>query len=140
MCAAVHDAVADRLKLLLALLPKPRKELSQKILVGEVGAAFAKATVDHRLATRPPGREMRVNPDLLDLAAEKLPQVHSGPRLPQGKLETRRSGVEGEDVAGHGRSTGRAVLGHAWAAARDAVSCGQLQFWISGMSSPYWPT
>jgi hypothetical protein len=89
----VHDAVADRLKLVLALLPKPREELSQMILVGEVGAAFAKAAVDHRLPTRPPGRKMRVNPDPFDLAAEKLPQVHSGLQTPQGKLKSRRSGV-----------------------------------------------
>jgi hypothetical protein len=106
----VHDAVADRLKPVLALLPKPREELSQKILVGEVGAAFAKAAVDHRLATRPPGRKMRVNPDLLDLAAEKRLQVHSGLRLPQGKLESRRSGVESEDVAGHAARLGALYL------------------------------
>ena len=47
--------------------------------MGELGAAVAKAAVDHRLAAGPPGREMRGNPDLLDLAAEKFPEIRTGP-------------------------------------------------------------
>jgi hypothetical protein len=76
--SAVHDAVADRPEHVAALLCKPCEKPSQEILVGEPAAGFAKAAVDHHVAAGFPRREMRGNPDLLDLAAQELPQVHSG--------------------------------------------------------------
>jgi hypothetical protein len=66
----------------LVLLRKLSEEFAQKILMGELGAAFVKFFVDDRAATGLSRRQMRGNTDLLDLAAEKLPQVHTGPCLP----------------------------------------------------------
>src|SRR5215831_1185147 len=104
--AAVHDAMSYGLEPVPALLRKPGEELAQKVLMAEVGPTFLKSFVDDCAASRLPRRQTRGDPDLLDLAAEKLPQLSTGLCLPQGELETRGSSIKGEDVVGHGHSTG----------------------------------
>ena len=91
--AAVHDAMTNGFKPVPALMRKPGEELTQKLLVAEVGPAFLKSFVDDRVATRLPRRQMRGDPNLLDLPAENLPQLRAGLCLPQGELKTRRSGI-----------------------------------------------
>jgi hypothetical protein len=58
-----------------ALLRQPGEELAQKVLMAEVGPAFLKSFVDDCAVTRLPRRQAWGDPDLLDLAAEKLPQL-----------------------------------------------------------------
>ena len=53
---------------------------------------------------------MRGDSNLLDLAAKELVQLHAGVAVPEGKLETGRPGVEGQDTAGHIHSIGYASV------------------------------
>jgi hypothetical protein len=52
--AAVHDAMADRLEPVPALLRKPGEELAQKVLMAELGAAFVESAVDEPSTTLMP--------------------------------------------------------------------------------------
>src|SRR5262249_53451596 len=80
--ATVHDPVANRLEPVRALLRKPGEELAQKVLVRELCAARVKSGVDDRAATGLPRRQMRSDPDLLNLAAENFPQLGSARGMP----------------------------------------------------------
>src|SRR3984893_17494373 len=119
---AVHDTVADGLDCVPAMvLRNPGEKLVQKVLVCELGAIVAEVLVADGVTQRSSCPQMGGDSNLLDLAAKELGKLHAGLAVPEGKLETRRPGVESQDAAGHIHSIG--LLNKWGVALSDIVSC-----------------
>src|SRR5436190_14259314 len=76
----------------------------------ELGAVLAEVLLGNGLTARYAHLQMWRGSNLFDLAAKELGKIHSRPAVPDGELDARGPGVEGQDIIGGDR---RFALDHA---------------------------
>jgi hypothetical protein len=107
----MHDTVTYCLERPLSvLLLDPSEKLVQKILICELGAVLTEVLLGNRVTSRYAHLQMWRGSNLFDLAAKELGEIHSRPAVPDGELDARGPGVEGQDIIGGDR---RFALDHA---------------------------